>query len=192
MFTIGDNEIKELSEEKLDSTRVFDGVILHVDKDSVRLPNGHTATREAIRHIGAVCVLPVTDDHEFVLEHQYRYPIDKIIIELPAGKLDSKDEDHLLAAKRELLEETGVTADEWIDLGYFYPAGAYSDEKIKMFIAKKLTFGQSKPDEDEFVTVVKVPAEKAIRMVMDGDIPDAKTQIAILKYRELFMNTEKR
>ena len=188
MFKAGDKEIKELSEKKIDGIRVFDGVILHVDKDNVELPNGHKAVREAIRHIGAVCVLPVTEHNEFVLEHQYRYPVNEIITELPAGKLDSKDEEHLSAAKRELLEETGITADEWIALGYFYPAAAYSDEKIKMFIAKKLHFGQSRPDEDEFVNVVKIPAERAIRMVMDGEIPDSKTQIAILKYKNLFLN----
>ena len=184
MFDI-EKERAELAEKTLESHRVYDGVILHLDRDDIELPNGHKATRESIRHIGAVCVMPVTENDEIILERQYRYPIDEVITELPAGKLDSKDEDYLLAGQRELLEETGITAEEWIDLGFFYPAAAYSDEKIKMYIAKGLKYGKSRPDEDELIDVVKIPFDEALHMVMAGEIPDSKTQIAILKYSKI-------
>lgn len=184
MFDIK-KERAELAEKTIASKRVYDGVILHLDRDDIELPNGHKSTRESIRHIGAVCVIPVTENDEIILERQYRYPIDEVITELPAGKLDSKDEDYLIAAKRELLEETGITAEEWTDLGFFYPAAAYSDEKIKMYIAKGLKYGKSRPDEDELINVVKIPLDDALRMVMEGEIPDSKTQIAILKYARI-------
>lgn len=176
-----EKEIKELREEQVSSESIFRGVILDVKKDTVRLPNGNTAGREIIRHVGAVCVIPVTENGEVVVERQYRYPFDTVITEIPAGKLDSKQEDRLSAAKRELREETGLTADEWTDLGGFYPAAAYSDEYITMYMARKLHQGNRELDEDEFLNVVTVPIEELIEDIMAGKVPDAKTQTAVLK-----------
>ena len=173
--------MENLTEVQTGSQEIFDGVILHVFKDTVQLPNGHSATREVIRHVGAVCVIPVTDDGYAVMERQFRYPVDDVILEIPAGKLDSKDEDHEEAARRELWEETGYTAKELIPLGKFYPACAYSDETIWMYLAKGLTKGERHLDADEFLEVFTLPLDKAVEMVMANEIPDGKTQLAILK-----------
>lgn len=176
-----EEELKALREVQTASENIFDGRILNVKRDTVRLPNGDLSTREIIRHVGAVCVIPVTENQEAIVERQYRYPYDAVITEIPAGKLDSKQEDRLSAAKRELREETGFSADEWIDLGGFYPAAAYSDEYITMYLARGLHQGKQELDADEFLDVKKVPLSELIDAVMAGEIPDAKTQTAILK-----------
>ena len=174
-------EKKELAEVQISSEDIFEGKILHLVNDEVRLPNGETSGREVIRHIGAVCIIPITDDNEVIVERQFRYPVDEVLTEIPAGKLDFKDEDRLEAAKRELREETGYIADEWTDLGFFYPAAAYSDEKITLYMARGLHLGERELDEDEFINVVRVPLKDLIEEVMSGKIPDNKTQMAILK-----------
>lgn len=171
----------ELRETQLSSKEIFDGRILHVFEDTVRLPNGAPASREYLRHIGAVCVIPVMEDGAVLVERQYRYPVAQVLTEIPAGKLDTKDEDHLLAAQRELQEETGATAERWTSLGVFYPACAYSDEAIEMYLAQGLHFGERHLDADEFLNVARVPLTELVEEVMAGRIPDAKTQIAILK-----------
>lgn len=171
----------ELRETQLSSREIFDGRILHVFEDTVRLPNGAAASREYLRHIGAVCVIPVLEDGSVLVERQYRYPVAQVLTEIPAGKLDAKDEDHLLAAQRELREETGATAERWTNLGVFYPACAYSDEAIEMYLAQGLHFGERHLDADEFLNVARVPLTELVEEVMAGRIPDAKTQIAILK-----------
>lgn len=181
IHTPSTDELASLREVRVSSEDIFDGVILHVKKDTVRLPNGNLTGREIIRHIGAVCVIPVTDDNRVIVERQYRYPYDTVITEIPAGKLDSKTEDRLSAAKRELREETGITADEWTDLGGFFPSAAYSDEYITMFMARGLHFGERALDEDEFLNVTEVPLAELVEDVMRGLIPDSKTQTAILK-----------
>ena len=173
--------LQKLEEIKTGSEEIFDGVILHVYRDTVSLPNGKPATREVIRHVGAVGVVPLTDDGKVIVERQYRYPLDRVITEIPAGKLDSKEEDRLLAAKRELEEETGITADEWIDIGIYYPAAAYSDEKITLYLARGLQKGKQNLDEDEFLNIQEVPLQELVDDVMDGKIADGKTQVAILK-----------
>ena len=174
-------DLKRLKETQTASEQIFDGKILHLYVDAIRLPDGKPAQRELVRHIGAVCVIPVTDDGMVVMERQYRYPVDEVILEIPAGKLDSKDEDHEAAALRELEEETGYRAGKLIPLGKFYPACAYSDETIWMYLAKGLTKGERHLDEDEFLDVELIPLTDLVRQVMAGEIPDAKTQIAILK-----------
>ena len=176
-----EKELERLREIRIGSEDIFDGVILHVKRDAVRLPNGNISGRELIRHVGAVCVVPVTDKNEIIIERQYRYPYDCVITEIPAGKLDSKQEDRLSAAKRELREETGLTADEWTDLGGFYPAAAYSDEYITMFMARGLHQGSQELDADEFLDVVKIPVDELVDDIMAGKVPDAKTQAAVLK-----------
>jgi ADP-ribose pyrophosphatase len=174
-------DFKNLAEVKTGSEEIFDGVILHVFKDTVALPNGNPATREVIRHVGAVGVIPITDDGKVIIEKQFRYPLNRIVTEIPAGKLDSFTEDRLCAAKRELEEETGYTAAEWIPLGDYIPTCAYCDERITLYMAKGLQLGQRHLDEDEFLNFEAVPLEKLVEQVMNGTITDGKTQVAILK-----------
>ena len=178
-------ELKQLGETMIDSSMVFDGKILHVYNDSVKLPNDNTATREVIRHIGAVCVVPVLENGDVIVERQYRYPIDQVITEIPAGKLDSADEDRLAAAKRELKEETGYSAEKWTDMGLYYPAAAYSDEKITMYLAEGLSLGERSLDDDEFLNVVAVPLSELADDIISGKITDGKTQVAILKAEKI-------
>ena len=176
-----EHENKRLRETKISSEDIFDGVILHVVRDTVALSNGSSAVREVIRHIGAVCVIPVTENNEVIVERQYRYPLDRVILEIPAGKLDAPDENRLSAIRRELREETGYTADEWTEIGDFHPAPAYSDEFITMYLASGLHKGERHLDEDEFLDVYSIPLADLVRDVMDGKISDAKTQVCILK-----------
>ena len=175
------HELQALRETEVSSQDIFEGRILHVKKDTVALPNGEQAYREIIRHIGAVCVIPVTEDNQVIVERQYRYPIDRVITEIPAGKLDSKEEDRLSAIQRELREETGFSAEEWIELGDFHPAPAYSDEYISMYMARKLHKGERHLDADEFLDVFTVPLSELVEDVMAGRISDAKTQVTVLK-----------
>ncbi len=172
---------KDFTEVKVSSKEIYDGFILHVREDKIKLPNGEDASREYIKHIGAVCIVPVTDDGNVIMERQYRYPISRVITEIPAGKLDTYDEDRLEAAKRELREETGYTADEWIDMGLYFPAPAYSDEKITMYMAKGLHKGAQDLDDDEFLNIIEIPLKDLVKDIVSGVITDGKTQVAILK-----------
>ena len=170
-----------LEEKTLHSTEIYDGVVVHLFRDEVRLPNGNTSIREHIKHVGAVCILPLTDDGEVVLERQFRYPYHRVITEIPAGKLNSPDEDPREAALRELREETGIVPGELIDLGAYYGSPAIMGENIRMYLARGLTFGAQNLDEDEFLEVFTLPLAKAVEMVLANEIPDGKTQLAILK-----------
>ena len=172
---------QKLQEEMLSSRDIFKGKILDVKMDTVRLPNGKTATRELIRHIGAVCIVAVTEDDEVIVEHQYRYPFDEVVVEIPAGKLDSKNEDPADAAERELMEETGVTAGDMTYMGKFYPTCGYSDEVIHMYLARNLSFGDRNLDDDEFLDVRAIPIESLVEDIMAGKIPDGKTQAAVMR-----------
>lgn len=174
-------EEKRLREIQIESEEIFNGLIMDVKRDRVRLPNGNQSVRELLRHVGAVCVVPVTDDGLVVVERQYRYPIDQVITEIPAGKLDSPDEDRLSAAQRELREETGFTADRWTDMGLYYPAAAYSDEKITMYLAQGLHKGEQHLDEGEFLNVETLPIAELVEDILSGKITDGKTQAAVLK-----------
>ena len=175
------DEAGRLRETQTASEEIFNGVVLHVKRDTVRLPNGNSAVREVIRHIGAVCVIPVLENGDVVMERQYRYPLDRVILEIPAGKLDAADEDRFSAIQRELREETGYTAGNWTEIGPLYPAPAYSDEYITMYLARDLRRGERHLDEDEFLDVHTVPLRDLVEDVMAGKIADAKTQICILK-----------
>lgn len=175
---------QNLIETPLSSESVFDGCLLHIKKDTVLLPNGKTAGREYNRHIGAVCILPLDQDGTVILEEQYRYPIGKVLLEIPAGKRNTPDEDPLLAAKRELLEETGIVAEKWNYLGPFYPAPAYSDEIIHMYYVTDLSFQNTNPDEDEFINLIRIPLPELASMAMNGQIEDIKTQAAVLRVWE--------
>lgn len=171
----------DLTEVTLTSKEIYDGQVVHLYKDTVSLPNGKVALREVIRHIGAVAIVPMTDDGKVVVERQFRYPLNRVITEIPAGKLDSKTEDRLSAAKRELEEETGYLADEWIELGDYIPAAAYCDEVITMYLAKGLHIGTRNLDEDEFLNIEMVPMKELVCDIMQGKIADGKTQVAIIK-----------
>lgn len=179
------DEFENLREDRVSSQEIYDGAIVHLYKDTVTLPNGKPAFREVIRHIGAVAVVPVTDDGKVIVERQFRYPLNQVITEIPAGKLDSFTEDRLAAAKRELEEETGYTADTWQELGDFHPTAAYCDEKITLYLATGLHQGDRHLDEDEFLNVVAVPMETLVADIMAGRITDGKTQVAILKAAQL-------
>lgn len=170
-----------LEERCVTSENIYDGCLLHVRRDEIGLPNGGQSVREYIRLGRAVCIVPLTDDGRVILEHQYRYAVGRVVTELPAGKLDTPEEDPLEGAKRELREETGAEAREWIPLGEFLPAVAYSTETIYMYAAKGLTFGEQDMDEDEFLEVFSLPLEEIADEVLAGRIPDAKTQTAILR-----------
>ena len=128
-----------LVEKKLSSEMIYDGKVLHVYKDQVTLPNGHTALREVMRHVGAVCMVALTEDNRVVVERQFRYPLGQVITEIPAGKLDSFDEDRLEAIKRELREETGYVADEWMELGDYHPATVFTRSAAKALFSASST-----------------------------------------------------
>lgn len=171
---------KHLFETKIDSTQIYDGKILNVSRDTVRLENGETAYREVIHHSGGVCVLPLDDNGDVLFVKQFRYPFADVLLEIPAGKREA-GEDPLECGIRELSEEVGATADEIIPLGKLYPTVAYDTEIIYMYLARGLHFGEQHLDEDEFVDVIRIPFDEAYKMVMRDEIPDSKTQLAILK-----------
>ncbi len=173
-----------LSEKQLNFEYKYKGKIINLRVDDARLPNGSTAPREVVEHPGGVCVAPITDKGELLLVKQFRYPYFEEILEIPAGKRERDiDEPPLECGKRELQEETGATADEFIFLGELYPTPGYCDEIIYMYCARSLHFGVACPDEDEFLSLQKIPFDKAVEMVLSGEIKDAKTQAAILKIK---------
>ena len=171
----------DLTEKTLSSENIYDGKILHVFKDSIELPTGRKSAREYIKHIGAVCIVPITDDGRVVLERQYRYAVGQTMIEIPAGKLDSADEDPREAAIRELREETGAEPREMIDMGEYYGSPAILSEKIRVFLALGLSFGEQHFDEDELLEVFTMPLEEAVEASVNGTITDGKTQAGILR-----------
>lgn len=169
-----------LYEKKLTSKQIFDGKVVKLFVDTVELPDGKEAIREIVRHPGAVCVIPVTPEGEVIMVKQYRYAFEQIMLEIPAGKLEP-GEDPLYAVKRELEEESGVVAGKIEYLGEIFTTVAIFDEKIHLYLATELEFKNAHPDEDEFLEVDKIPLDTLVKMVMNGEIKDAKTQIAILK-----------
>lgn len=169
-----------LSETKINSELVFKGSVLEVYSDTALLENNKTAKRDVIRHPGGVCVVALTDHEEIFMVKQFRYPMQRVMTEIPAGKLEW-GEDHLECGKRELREEAGMTADEFIYLGCLAPTPAYDTEIIHMYLAKGLHAANQDLDDDEFLDVEKIPLKKAVEMVMSNEITDAKTQLAILK-----------
>ena len=179
----------ELFEKKLDSKQIFDGKIIKLFVDKVELPNGKEARREVVRHPGAVCVIPVTDEGEVIMVKQFRYPFGEVLLEVPAGKLEP-GEDPLDAVKRELEEESGAVAGCIKHIGELYTTVAFLDERIHVYLATDLTFIDSHPDDDEFLEVTKIPLCDLVDMVMRGEIKDSKTQVAILKAEKYIMGNK--
>ncbi len=176
-----------LEEKQLSFEYKFKGKIINLRVDTALLPNGATATREVVEHNGGICVVPITEKGEVLMVEQYRYPYSEVVLEIPAGKRDG-DEEPLEGGKRELKEETGATAQNYTFLGELYPTPGYCGEVIYMYLATGLSYGETNPDEDEFLNVKKIPLETAVQMIMNGEIKDAKTQAAILKAERLLKN----
>ena len=168
----------DLTEKKIDGKVMYDGNFITVCKDNVLLPDGSTSTREYITHPGAVAVLALLDNGKLVMERQYRYPLHREFIELPAGKID--DQEHILeCAKRELLEETGYVAREWIHLSTAWPCIGYADERMEYFLARGLSHQGSKLDEGEFLEVFELSLDEALEWVRAGKISDSKTIVGL-------------
>jgi len=170
----------KLFEKTLESKSIFEGKVIHVMHDKVELENGETAMREIVAHPGGVCVAALTPENELLFVRQFRYPYKEVTLELPAGKLE-KGQNPLENGKRELLEETGAIGREYMTLGKLYPSPGYCGEIIHLYFCKIDHFEKQQLDEDEFVSVERIPLEKAEEMVMNNEIPDSKTQVAILK-----------
>ncbi len=183
--------MSDLEEKQISREELYDGNIIHLVRDTVTLPNGKTASREMCLHVGAVAVLPLLPDGRVIMERQFRYPHGRVFLEIPAGKLNYRGEDPLEAAKRELREETGAIAEKYTSLGDMIPSPAILSETITLYLAEGLSFGERELDEDEFLDVELIPLERLYEMVMKGEIADAKTQLAILKVKELRANIDK-
>ena len=171
--------MKDLTEHFVEGGLVFDGNLLKVYRDTVRLPDGSQGEREYIKHPGAVAIVALTDERQVLLERQYRYPPRREFIEIPAGKLEP-GEPHLETAKRELLEETGYVAQEWTPICAIDTAIGYTNERIELYLARKLTLKDRKLDPGEFLETFLVPFDEAIAMVRDGRITDSKTVTGLL------------
>ncbi len=169
-------------EEKTKSENlIFDGAVLHVYCDEIIQPDGKEAKREYAKHLGAVCVVPLTDEGDVICVKQYRYAHHRVFLEIPAGKLDYAGEDRREAALRELREETGASCLSLTHIGDIVPSPAILTERISMYLAEGLTFGETEYDEGEFIEIVKIPLSELVEMIMRGEIEDAKTQTAVLK-----------
>ena len=171
----------DMTEKRIDGREVYDGKILHVVVDRVELPNGNTATREYVRHPGAVCVVPITDRGEVLCVRQYRYTHGRVFLEIPAGKLEPGETDRAAAVLRELREETGARCEKLTYIGDFIPSPAILGEIIGMYIAEGLSMGETDPDDDEFIDVEAIPLDTLCEMCVSGEIKDGKTIAAVLK-----------
>jgi ADP-ribose pyrophosphatase len=167
------------SETRVSGEAVYDGVLLHVRRDVVRLPDGGHTVREYIEHPGAVAVIPFLGTGELLMERQYRYPLRRELIELPAGKIGA-GEPPLETARRELREETGYTAADWRYVATIHPVCAYSTERIELWLARGLRHEGRALDHGEFLETFSVPLETAVDWVREGRITDAKTVVGVL------------
>ena len=168
---------EHLREDVISSEDIYDGIFLKMKRDKVSLPDGEVAIREYLTHPGAVAIVAILNDGRVLLERQFRYPIDKACIEIPAGKLEI-GEDHLSCAKRELEEETGYTATKWSYIRRIHPVISYSTEFIDIYLAEGLVPGPSHLDDEEFLDVFAAPLEQLIAWVEEGEISDVKTTIS--------------
>ncbi|MEG0529256.1 MAG: NUDIX hydrolase [Bacilli bacterium] len=169
------------TEKTIKENYIYNGKIINLRKDDIVLPDGNNAIREIVEHPGGVGIIAINDKNEVALVNQFRYPYKKVILEIPAGKKDSKTEKPVECAIRELKEETGVEAKNYIFLGNIYPTPGYCEEIIDIFLATDLTYGECKPDEDEFLEVKYINIDKIVSMIMSNEISDAKTIIGVFK-----------
>lgn len=174
----------DLTEKTLDSETIYDGAIIHVRRDRVLLPNGHTAAREIVEHPGGVGILALDADGTVLLVRQYRYAFGRTLLEIPAGKREAGEEP-LVTARRELREETGAAAEAWTPLGKLIASPGCYDEVLYLYLAQGLHFGDTDPDEDEFLSVERMSLAELYRRCMAGEITDAKTVCAALKAKAL-------
>ncbi|MGB9092791.1 MAG: NUDIX hydrolase [Gallionella sp.] len=177
----------ELKETRLDSKLMYEGDFIQVRKDRVRLPDGAVSSREYITHPGAVAVLAMLDNGNLVMERQFRYPLQREFIELPAGKIDD-GEDILPCAQRELLEETGYVAREWIHLTTAWPCIGYADERMEYFLARGLAHQGRQLDDGEFLEVFDLSLADALDWIRQGKINDSKTIVGLF-WLEKYLNS---
>lgn len=170
-----------LYEKTIASQPIYDGRIIKVKVDEVLLPNGKTAKREIVNHQGAVAVIPLTDEGKMVVVRQFRKPLERSIVEIPAGKLEPGEEP-LACAIRELEEETGYVARHYDHLSSFYTSPGFADELLHVYVATGLTKGESRPDEDEFVDMMELTLEEVREWHRSGEIKDAKTVVALFAW----------
>lgn len=169
-----------LKESQIEGAQVYQGKLLDVRCDRVRLPDGHESTREYVVHQGAAVIIPILDNGELIFERQYRYPLGKVMLELPAGKIDPGEQAQE-TARRELLEETGYLAGEWRHLGVTHPCVGYSNERIEIFLAQGLVkAAQQNLDHGEFLDLISLSLDDALQAVRDGEITDGKTITCLL------------
>ncbi len=170
-----------LQEEKKSSKITYQGKVFYVTKDLAKLEDDSLVQRDVVHHSGGVCVVPLTDKGTVLMVKQFRYPMEQVTLEIPAGKKEPGESPEI-CGKRELAEEVGRTCQEFTSLGTLYPTPAYDTEVIHMYLARGLSQPKAQNlDEEEFLDITELPLEKAVQMVIDGEIPDAKTQIALLK-----------
>ena len=174
----------ELTEKMLSCQPIYEGRVIKVHVDTVELPDGNTSTREIVNHPGGVGILALDQEGNVLTVTQYRYAYQKPVLEIPAGKLE-RGEDPYQAALRELREETGAITGQLTPLGEVYPSPGFSDEIIRLYLARDLTWGETHPDEDEFLDVRRIPFSALLDQVLSGAIRDAKTCIAVLKAKLL-------
>ena len=185
MVTIDTTHDDALREVPFARETIYDGHILHVEKWQVTCPNGREAPREIVVHKGAAAVVPVFDNGDTLLVRQHRVAVDRVTLEIPAGKLDSVNEDPLDCATRELREETGLSAERMTRLTTLLTTPGFCTEKIAVYLAQGLSQGDTHPDEDEFLGLVRLPLEEAFEMVMRGEICDGKTICGLMMAREI-------
>jgi len=174
----------DFTEKTVSKEYKFKGEVINLRIDTVLTPGGNTATREIVEHPGGVCVVPLDEDGNVIMEWQYRRPFDRNLFEIPAGKL-YPGEDPLECGKRELEEETGLCAKKYISLGKMYPTPGFCGEILHMYLALDLYEGTKNPDEDEFIEIERVPLNVLIDKVLSGEIIDGKTCLALMKVNEM-------
>ena len=170
-----------LQEKTTGSEKTYQGKVFYVTRDTAELEDGKEVQRDVVHHSGGVCVVPLTEKGTVLMVKQFRYPMQQVTLEIPAGKLEA-GEDPADCGRRELREEAGRTCGKYTPLGKLFPTPAYDTEVIHMYLAQELSAPEAQDlDDGEFLDVTELPLEQAVQMVMDGEIPDAKTQIALLK-----------